>query len=136
MPYQLNFEKLVSFDINQDGIWIDVEIKYSDSNVKINAKIDTGATYSIFERHFGEELGLEIESGMRQRFGTATGSFYAYGFRVTLTVAEIELDSMVFFAEDESFSKNVLGRITWLENLIFGLVDQAGKIYLSKYEPE
>jgi len=136
MPYQLNFEKLVSFDNNQDGIWIDVEIKYSDSNVKINAKIDTGATYSIFERHFGEELGLEVESGMRQRFGTATGSFYAYGFRVTLIVADIELDSMVFFAEDESFSKNVLGRITWLENLIFGLVDQAGKIYLSKYEVE
>jgi hypothetical protein len=66
MPYQLNFEKSVSFDINQDGICLDVEIKYADSNAKINAKIDTGATYSIFERRFGVELGLEIESGMRQ----------------------------------------------------------------------
>ncbi len=136
MPYQLKFEKLVMFDINQDGICLDVEIKYADSNIKINAKIDTGAAYSIFERRFGEKLGLEIESGMRQRFGTATGNFYAYGFRVTLNVAEIELDSMIFFAENESFSKNVLGRITWLDNLVFGLVDQEGKIYLSKYEPE
>jgi hypothetical protein len=77
MHYQLNFEKVVQFEVNQDGICLDAEIKYSDSNAKINAKIDTGATYSIFERRFGEELGLEIESGMRQLFGTVTGSFYA-----------------------------------------------------------
>jgi hypothetical protein len=43
---------------------------------------------------------------------------------------------MVFFAENESFNKNVLGRITWLDNLVFGLVEQEGKIYLGKYESE
>lgn len=133
MSYQLNFEKLVSFDVHEEGIGLEVEIRYADVGVKIDAKIDTGATYSIFERRFGAELGLDIESGMRQRFGTAAGGFYAYGFRVTLTTAEIELDSMVFFAEDESFTKNVLGRITWLDNLVLGLVDYESKIYLSKY---
>ena len=133
MPYHLNFEKLVSFDTRQEGIYLDVEIIYAETSVKINAKIDTGATYSIFERRFGEELGLDIESGMRQRFGTAAGNFYGYGFRVTLITAEIELDSMVFFAEEESFNKNVLGRLTWLDNLLIGLVDYEGKIYLSKY---
>ncbi len=133
MAYQLNFEKLVTFDNDDEGIGLETEIRYSETSVKINAKIDTGATYSIFERHFGEELGLDIETGMRQRFGTATSSFYAYGFRVTIITAEIEFDSMVFFAEDESFTKNVLGRITWLDNLVFGLVDYEGKIYLSKY---
>ncbi len=136
MPYQLEFEKLVPFDINQDGISLDAEIRYQDASVRIKAKIDTGATYSIFERRFGEELGLTIENGMRQRFGTATSSFYAYGFRVTLITADIEFNSMVFFAEDENFTKNVLGRITWLDNLVFGLIDYEGKIYLSKYGDE
>ena len=136
MPYQLDFEKVVAFDINQDGICLDVEIKYEDSSVKINAKIDTGATYSIFERHFAEKLGLTIENGMPQRFGTATSDFYAYGFRVTLITADIEFNAMVFFAEDENFTKNVLGRITWLDNLVFGLIDYEGKIYLSKYGDE
>lgn len=136
MPYQLNFEKLVSFDNTDEGIGLAVEIRYSDVSVKINAKIDTGATYSVFERRFGAELGLDVESGMRQKFGTATSSFYAYGFRVTLTTAEIELDAMVFFAEDESFTKNVLGRITWLDNLVLGLVDYEGKIYLDRYRAE
>lgn len=115
---------------------MEAEIRYSDARVRIDARIDTGAAYSIFERRFGKELGLEIESGMRQRFGTATGGFYAYGFRVTLLTAGLELDSMVFFAEDRSFTKNVLGRITWLDNLTLGLVTGAGKIYLSRFEEE
>ena len=134
MSYTLNFEKLISYNNGEDGIFLETEIKYSDISVKIKAKIDTGATYSIFERRFGEQLGLELESGMRQRFGTATGSFYAYGFRVTLLTGEIELDSMVFFAEDESFTKNVLGRITWLDSLVLGLVDKDGEIYLSRVD--
>jgi hypothetical protein len=50
-----------------------------------------------------------------------------------LITAGIELDSMVFFAEDESFTKNVLGRITWLDNLIPGLIDGKGEIYLSRF---
>lgn len=136
MAYQLDFEKQVSFDDTGDGIALEAEIRYSDVSVKINARIDTGAAYSIFERRFGEDLGLDIENGMRQRFGTATGGFYAYGFRVTLLTADLEFDSMVFFAEDASFTKNVLGRITWLDNLALGLVAGAGKIYLSRFEEE
>jgi len=136
MAYQLDFEKLVSFDDTGDGIALEAEIRYSDVSVRIDARIDTGAAYSIFERRYGENLGLDIESGMRQRFGTAAGGFYAYGFRVTLLTADLEFDSMVFFAEDASFTKNVLGRITWLENLALGLVAGAGKIYLSRFDDE
>ena len=45
MAYQLEFERLVAFDQNQEGIGLAVEIRYSDVSVKINAKIDTGAAY-------------------------------------------------------------------------------------------
>lgn len=136
MAYHLDFEKQVTFDDTGDGIALEAEIRYSDVSVRIDARIDTGADYSIFERRFGEDLGLEIESGLRQRFGTAIGGFYAYGFRVTLLTADLEFDSMVFFAEDASFTKNVLGRITWLDNLTLGLVAGAGKIYLSRFAEE
>ncbi len=136
MPHQLNFEQFLNYDVDGEGIRLDVEIRLGDSNVKLNAKIDTGATYSIFERKFADELGLEIESGMRQRFGTATGFFYGYGFRVNFITAGLEFDSMVFFAEEDNFTANVLGRIGWLDKVIFGLVDYEGKLYLSHYLDE
>ena len=49
MPHQLNFEKLVSYDNDDDGIGLEVEIRYSETSVTINAKIDTGATYSVLK---------------------------------------------------------------------------------------
>jgi len=136
MSYQLNFEKFLTYNIGDEGIGLDVEIKFGEASAKLHAKIDTGATYSIFKRKFGAELGLEIESGMRQRFGTATGVFYGYGFRVIFITAGLEFDSMVFFAEDDSFGHNVLGRIGWLDKVILGLVDYEGKLYLSHYLDE
>lgn len=133
MPHQLDFEKLKTYEISDEGIYLDVEIKFVDVSVNFSAKIDTAATYSIFERRYGEQLGLDIESGMRQRFGTAMGGFYAYGFRVTLSTAGFDFNSMVFFATDESFTKNVLGRIGWLDKVVLGLIDYEGKLFLSKY---
>lgn len=133
MAHQISYENLLDYDNGEEGIGLDVEIFFGDASVKLNAKIDTGATYSIFERRFGEELGLEIEAGMRQRFGTATSSFYGYGFRVNFITADLEFDSMVFFAEDTGFNKNVLGRIGWLDKISLGIVDYEGKLYISHY---
>ena len=133
MAHQISFEHFLNYDNGEEGIGLDVEIVFGDSTVKFIAKIDTGSTYSIFERRLGEELGLEIESGMRQRFGTAAGGFYGYGFRVNLVTAGLEFDSMVFFAENDGFDKNVLGRIGWLDKISLGIIDYEGKVYLSHY---
>ena len=136
MAHQLDFEKLEAYEVGDEGIFLDVVIKFVDVSVSFRAKIDTGATYCIFERRFGEQLGLDIESGMRQRFGTATGGFYAYGFRVTLSTMNFDFNSMVFFAADEGFTQNVLGRIGWLDKVVLGLVDYEGRLYLSRYDKD
>ena len=62
------------------------------------AKIDTGASNCIFRRFQGELLDLDIERGDPRDFSTATGSFKAYGHAVTLIVAGMKLDSVVYFA--------------------------------------
>ncbi|NJM52052.1 MAG: hypothetical protein HC846_00870 [Blastocatellia bacterium] len=81
----------------------------------------------------GEEIGIEIENGEPQRFNTVTGSFLTFGHSVTLVVADIEFDSYVFFAENESFNRNVLSRHGWLDRLIIGINDYEGKLYLNRY---
>ena len=52
----------------------------------------------------------------------------AYGHNVTLQVAEMKFDSLVFFAAEESFARNVLGRFGWLDRVVLGLVDYEGKL--------
>jgi len=75
---------------------------------------------------------LEIESGIELNFSTATGSFRAFGHEITLTVLGIETVSTVYFAESEYFDRNVLGRIGWLNKVKLGLIDEEGKLFLSK----
>ncbi|MGI8670156.1 MAG: hypothetical protein ACR2J3_09985 [Aridibacter sp.] len=132
--HNLDFEKLTTYDSGKPGITVDVEIQLLDINVNLTAKIDTGSEACIFARNLGEELGLEIESGEPEKFRTVTNSFLTFGHWVTLTVEDFTFDSYVYFAEEESFQRNVLGRHGWLDRVIIGINDYDGKLYLSKYE--
>lgn len=132
MAYELRFEELLPYDAGDTGITIPVIIRLQQDFVHFDAKLDTGATYCIFERGHGEQLGLDIESGHPERIGTAMGSFLAYGHAVTLSVSGFEFDIVAYFAADESFHRNVLGRHGFLDRMLIGLDDYAGKLYLRR----
>lgn len=134
MNYQLSFNRVWNYDAGQSGITVPVTLRLVSAEVAFDAKIDTGATDCVFARRFGEELGLEIETGEKNRFSAATGLFTAYGHEITISVLDYAIDGFVFFAEDENFNRNVLGRHSFLEQVILGLVDYEGKLYLNAYE--
>jgi hypothetical protein len=73
--FQLDFEKFLEYDTTEIGISLNVTLKLAEKSINFIAKIDTGADHCIFERRFGEDLGLKIENGIAQRFWTAAGSF-------------------------------------------------------------
>ncbi|MCW5960074.1 MAG: hypothetical protein KIS76_07915 [Pyrinomonadaceae bacterium] len=134
--HRLDFENLILYDAGRVGISLDVKIQLGNLTANLEAKIDTGAEGCIFERKYGEQIGIEIESGELQNFSTTTNSFNTYGHSVTLITKGFRFDSYVFFAADESFQKNILGRYGWLNRLIVGINDYDGKLYLSRYESE
>lgn len=134
MGHQLEFEKLIRYDAAKAGISLIVELHLGKDSTKFEAKIDTGSSFCIFERRYGEELGLKIDTGLRNRVGTATDSFWVFGHQVMLMIDEYQFDAMVYFAEDENFRRNVLGRRGAIENSQIGIVDYDGKLYLSRYE--
>jgi hypothetical protein len=47
-----------------------------------------------------------------------------------------EFDAMVYFAENELFNRNVLGRRGAIENLQIGIIDYEGKLYLKRYDEQ
>jgi len=90
MAHQLEFERVVNYDPGQSGITLPAQLKLKEQTIDVQVKVDTGASCCIFERRLGEALGFSIETGLRQVFGTATGTFVAYGHEVTLSVADFE----------------------------------------------
>ncbi len=129
----LSFRLSYAYDLQQIGITVPIILSLGALQVELQAKVDTGASACIFARGHGELLGLAIESGRPEYFGTATGRFKAYGHSLTLTVLGDEFDSEVFFAESPSYHRDVLGRQGWLDRIRFGLVDYDGKLFVSDY---
>ena len=93
----------------------------SNFPIAADVKLDTGSSFCIFQRHYGELLGLEIEKGEPEIIRTATGKFIAYGHEITLTVANLEWNATVYFTKDETFPVSVVGRLGFLDRLKIGL---------------
>lgn len=130
----LEFETLHSYGTDKRSIEVPVTLRFGDRTVSFPAQVDTGATFCVFERGYAETVGLSVESGAPLRFSTATGGFEAYGHTVTLETLRYSFDVTVYFAAQESFRRNVLGRRGWLDHMRLGIVEYKGELYLSRYD--
>ncbi|MFN7925878.1 MAG: aspartyl protease family protein [Bryobacteraceae bacterium] len=111
-----------------------VLLQSGKSIVHLTATVDTGASFCIFRREVGTELGLDVESGVLKRFRTANSSFGAYEHEVELSVLGVVAHSTVYFFADEAMNKNGLGRTGWLDRVRLGLVDHDTALYLAPYD--
>ncbi len=136
MRYEMAEAVLHKYDAGAPGITVPVRLTAGGLSQTALAKLDTGASYCIFRRGIGEALGVAIESGTPQTFSTANGSFLAYGHEMMLATLGLESQATVYFAHDENFRRDVLGRFGWLQQVKLGLVDYEGSLYVSKYESD
>ena len=134
MPTDLAFGISHTYTDRENGISIPVMLSFGEREVQLPAVVDTGSTYCLFERSFGESLGLDIEAGMRQEFRTAAGHFLAFGHELTLSTLGIDVDATVYFFADEAIRKNVLGRRGWLDRVRLAIVDYEQILYLAPYD--
>lgn len=127
---------MYNYDLTKSSINLPIKLKLGTNEIDFVASLDTGATFCIFERLFGEEIGLIIEQGHKTFIRTALGKFTAYGHTVTMDILDYSFESFVYFAENESFSHNVLGRNGFLSKINLGLIDYDGKIFLNSYDTD
>lgn len=134
--YHLSFDRQHTYQTTSAGIEVPVSLFVTDETVEILTKVDTGATNCIFSHEVGDALGLEVESGQVERFSTPNGGvFTAYGHWVQMRCLGVHMDSLVYFAADPAFRRNVLGRRGWLEHVRVALIDYERLLFLAPYNP-
>ncbi len=129
----ISFDEVHFYNTLKVGITISVILSFGSDFVDFEAKIDSGSSYCVFERKHAERLNLDVESGEFLRISTAIESFDAYGYELSLSVLGIETFSKVYFAKEELFTRNVLGRQGFLDRVKLGLIDYEGKLLLGTY---
>ena len=136
VPHTFTFESKHSYDTTRIGITIPVELSNGEGVVQIDAKLDTGASFCIFERSYGEMLGLMVESGAEELVSTANGTFQVFGHWLTVVALDFQFEAMIYFAADESIRRNVLGRRGFIDQIRLCLIEHDGELYVSKYDDE
>jgi hypothetical protein len=132
--YNLAFAESVKYPSHKQGIDLGIILKNGEKRVSLEAKLDTGSTFCIFQRQFAELLGFEIETGDVELIRTATGKFIAYGHEAIIGIANLEWEATVYFAQDEYFPVNVLGRAGFLDRLQIGLIDYEQLLFIDSLE--
>jgi len=132
----LTFQSKHDYSDAQAGIEVPISLAVAgERTVRLRAKVDTGASFCIFQREYAEQLGIEVESGRHQEVRTANGgSFSVYGHMVTLSCLDWEFETMVYFATPDEFKRNVVGRTGWLQHFRLGLIDHDAVLFLSHYD--
>jgi len=130
---KLNFRVEYQYK-DERGILLPVALRYADRETDFFARVDTGASFCIFQRLHAETVGIVVESGVPTRISTVTGGFVAYAHQVALGVLGIEVEATVYFAEDHAMPRDVLGQTGWLDRMRLGLVDHDRQLYLSHYD--
>lgn len=132
--YPLSFSVQWDYSRSPSGIEIPVSLRAGAHTVDLLAKIDTGAAHCVFQREYGEQLGLAIEDGDRETFGTATGPFAAYRHGVTIEALGLAVDSHVYFAEQSGFPRNLLGLGGWIDRFRLAVIHHDCLLHLSLYD--
>lgn len=132
--FLLPFSHRLIYDDGQDIVVPIYLSSDSDTIISVDAKLDTGSTFCVFQSFYATMLGFELERGLPQPMRSVTGSFMTYGHEVTIAIEDIEWQAMIYFAVDEFFPVSVLGRTGFLDRLKIALIDYDQELYLNAYD--
>ena len=118
---------------NQHGITVPVELALNGRAVRLLAKVDTGASFCIFQRAYAEQLGIVVEGGQHTVVSTANSSFDVYGHELTMSCFEWQINLIVYFAQQEEIRRNVLGRTGWIQQFRLAIIDHDSLLHISHY---
>lgn len=134
MSTAITFAEIWNYPDDRAGITLPTVLGYSNRIVTATAKIDTGAEYCLFDRDYGERLGLLIEEGIPLGMETLTGTLEAFGHEVTIQTLGLTFQSVIYFSRYAGLPRNLLGRNGWLRNVRLAVIDYDNQIFLSNYD--
>jgi hypothetical protein len=131
MPFQIEYQRKASYESLTSGITIEAILRHGNLETSCEAKIDTGSEVCLFARTYADSLELDVESGYREVFSTLAGNVIAHAHEIELETLGLRFQSYVYFAENYSIRRNLLGRQGWLQLVLLGLNDYNNELYLS-----
>lgn len=93
------------------GLWIAVSPPEGGGELEVQCHLDSGAEISLFDGEIAHGIGLELQSGRAQRYGTSSGVMLtARVHRVRLAHEELGEHELLVGFSQQRLARNLLGR--------------------------
>ncbi|HMY76255.1 MAG TPA: hypothetical protein PLQ88_30840, partial [Blastocatellia bacterium] len=132
MPHVLEFELRHRY-LSREGIWIPATLVFGGKMVDCRAKMDPGAEFCVFRRDVADELKIEVEQGYPLMMDSPGGQVETFGHEVVLRTFDYAFETMVYFASNPYFTRNLLGRNGWLNQVKLAVIDYEETLFISPY---
>ena len=111
---------------------LELILRRDEIECPVFALVDTGAEHSLFSGELAETLGLSLQSGPRKDLMSLGGPLAAYAHRIEIDIAYgWSLGATEVLFSDRNIPHNLIGRFDILFQLVLGLSERTGLIYLS-----
>lgn len=99
----------------------------------VDAYVDSGAFYSVFQPYVAQRLGIDIETGLRRGVILGDGRLITiYLHRVGLRLGDEHLSATIGFSRELGIGFNLLGRYSIFDKLMFCFNDHQRTLYVSR----
>ncbi len=93
------------------GLWIGVGRLGTNSELEVQCHLDSGAELSLFDGQIARGIGLELQRGVVQAYGTSSGAtLTARLHRVRLSHEELGHHELRVGFSEQPIARNLLGR--------------------------
>ncbi len=93
------------------GLWIGVGQLGTNSELEVQCHLDSGAELSLFDGQIARGIGLELQRGVVQAYGTSSGAtLMARLHRVRLSHEELGHHELRVGFSEPPIARNLLGR--------------------------
>lgn len=119
----------------KNGQWfpiIEVTLKHGSKQINVEALLDSGASFSVFQPEIAEYLGITIEKGSKIYLTGIGGRILGYLHKIPVTIAQTTFSCKVVFSQEFNVSLNLLGRNNFFLPFIISFFEKKRKVSLER----
>jgi len=109
---------------------IKVKIKYREKEIRLNALVDSGASFSVFRPEIANYLGIPLEKGKPIYLTGLGGRILGYLHIIPVKVDGEEFKCKVVFSKELTISFNLLGRDNFFLPFLISFSEKSRKVVL------
>lgn len=136
MNYKIVYRYRLVCDLKYASTVLPVVISANGRMEYVNAEVDNGSAFCVFQPEIAISLGIDIEKGIKDRVSAMGTIIEVYGHEVTLTLGDLSVDLVVYFPSYQHIPRNLLGKQGLLQKFLVGLDDHGGFVYLGYHDDQ